>query len=364
MYAQDFKDRGPPDVVKLRRPQTITQKRGVKFQSATTHNETFTPKVPIPQATYGELPSFTGSILFPEKGSKYDVKTLNQDVYRGKFVPRAETYKPRETQIQIGTEGGHDLRTVHKDTYVVLEQEKKTESKVRQPTLKTQRRPKFQDDTQAKSDFPGYGGKMPLPPKPITPPPATLSLAMNNNTDFETTNNRFYKITWDPSKIEKTKSLKPEDKEYTSPGTKFATTTITKEDFKRREAAQIPKIRPPTRTEPFKAKFFDETAYKAQFKPFKSAPFVRYGDFHEANVYLKPLVKFHQDGSVTRQDFKGAEGGRPSTSLKPKQRLERVDGEISGVTAYSEAYRRKKLPYCSYLNYVNQHMAKKSLATV
>lgn len=363
VYAQDFVDRGPSEVVKITRPPTVTQNKGLKFQSATTHNQAFTPKVPSLQAPFGELPCYTGAILYPEKDHKYDVKTWNQDVYRGKFAARPEAFKPKEAQVTIGIEGDHFLQTVHKDEFKTPEHETRTEVRVRQPTLKTEKRAKFRDDTQAKSDFPGFGAKMPLPPKPCSPPPATLRLAMNNSQDFETTNKQFYNISWDPSKIERTKMLKPDDGDYVAPETKFATTTITKEDFKQKEAVKMPKIRPPTRIEPSKAKFFSETAYNTQFKPYKKVPFVRYGDFHETSFYQKPVVKFHQDGSVTTQDFKGAEGGRPRTSMKPEEKLEKVSDKMSGNTSYNEAYSRKKLPECSYLEWRSKHMAKKVLAT-
>lgn len=364
VYAQDFIDRGPSTVVKIKRPQTVTQNKGLKFQSATTHSETFTAKVPSPNAPFGELPCYTGSILYPEKDRKYDVKTWNQDVYRGKFAARPEAFKPKQSQVTIGIEGDHFLRTVHKDEFKTPGSDARPEAKVRQPTLKTEKRVKFRDDTQAKSDFPGFGGKMPLPPKPISPPPATLRLAMNNSQDFETTNKKFYKITWDPSKIERTKILKPDDGEYAAPDKKFATTTITKEDFKQKEPVKVTKIRPPSKIAPSKAKFFDETAYNAQFKPHGTVPYIRYGDFHETSFYQKPAVKFHQDGSVTNQDFKGAEGGRPRTCMKPEEKFQRGNEKISGLTAYTEAYSRKELPDCSYLKWRSNQLAKKALATV
>lgn len=364
IYAQEFVNRGPPEMVKITRPRTVTQNQGLKFQSATTHNQTFTPKVPILQAPYGELPCYTGGILYPEKNERYDVKTWNQDVYRGKFAARPDAFKPQGAQVTIGIEGDHLLQTVHRDAYKTPTKDARPEMTVRQPTLKTQKRAKFQSETQAKSDFPGFGAKMPLPPKPVTPPPATLRLAMDKGRDFETTNNSFYKITWDPRKIERTKTLKPDSDEYVPPETKFATTTITKEDFKEKEPVKVTKIRPPSKIEPNKAKFFDETAYNAQFKPYSKVPYIRYGDFHETNFYRKPLVKFCTDGSVTTQDFKGAEGGRPRTCIKPEERFEKSHEKMDGATVYSEAYNRKKLPDCSYLEWMSKHLAKNALATV
>ena len=164
IYAQEFVNRGPPEVVKITRPKTVTQNQGLKFQSATTHNQTFTPKVPSHQAPFGELPCYTGGILYPEKNGRYDVTTWNQDVYRGKFAARPDAFKPKEAQVTIGIEGDHLLQTVHRDAFKTPTKDARPEMTIRQPTLKTQKRAKFQGETQAKSDFPGFGAKMPLPP--------------------------------------------------------------------------------------------------------------------------------------------------------------------------------------------------------
>ena len=359
-YSKAFMDRGPPTLAKISRPKTVTTKPGAKFHSETTHNQTFTPKVPIYQAPYGEVPSFTGSILFPDKKGAFDAKTCNQEVYQGKFVPRADTLKPRHAQIKIGTEGDHDLRTEHMEAFKTPEVTNRQQAVARPSKLgANQKRAKFQGDTQSRSDFPGFGGKMPPPPKPIPPPPARVDLTMNNERAFETTNDVVYKVNWDPKTLERTKMLRPDDKPYTPPKVKFAVTTQSKEDFKAREAPQVAKIRPPSRIEPSKAKFSSETAYNTQFKPHANVPYVRYGDFHESAVYLKPVTKFFQDGSVTTQDFKGAVGGRPSTTFKPVQELAHTEGSMENSTMYRDAFGRKNLPECSYLKWVSERQAKK-----
>lgn len=362
VYKEEFINRGPATVPKITRPQTVIAKNDSKFQSQTTHNSTFTPKKPIPQQIYGELPSFTGSILFPDP--KADMKTTNQDVYKGRFAKVADLCKPAEAQVTIGIEGDHFHGTTHRDTFKTPEMEGRREARKRQPQLKANQRAKFQSQTQFKSDFPGYGGKMPNPPKPITPPPETVNLAMNNNRHFSTTNNEFYKIIWDPKTIGRTKILKPDGEAYSKPLTKMETKTQAMRDFTQKEPVKMPQIRPPTRTEPSKSKFFDETAYKSQFKHYRTAPFQRYGDLHESAFYLKPVTKFYQDGSVTMQDFQGAAGGKPSTPHLPVQKLHVRDGELLSQTTYNSDYIRKAKGQCSYLQWMQDRETKKKAAKI
>lgn len=362
VYKEEFINRGPATVPKITRPQTVIAKNESKFHSQTTHNSAFTPKKPIPQPTYGELPSFTGSILFPDP--KADMKTTNQDVYKGRFTKVADLCRPAEDQVTIGVEGDHFHGTTHRDTYKTPEMEARRETRKKQPQLNANQRAKFQSDTQFKSDFPGYGGKMPNPPKPIPPPPETVNLAMNNNRHFSTTNNEFYKINWDPKTIGKTKILKPDGGTYNKPVEKMETKTQAMRDFTQKEPVKMPQIRPATRTEPSKSKFHDETAYKSQFKHYRTVPFQRYGDIHESAFYLKPVTKFYQNGSVTMQDFQGATGGKPSTPHLPVQKLHVKDGDLLCQTTYNSDYIRRAKEQCSYLQWVQDRETQRKAAKI
>ncbi|EDO48878.1 predicted protein [Nematostella vectensis] len=356
-YNQEYKDRGPPSIVHLSRPKTVTSKPEAKFQGETTHNATFTAKKPLPQATYGELPTFTGSILFPDKTSA--MKTWNQEVYKGKYAPVAKTCVPGADQVDIGVEGDHYHTTTHQDTYKTPAHEGRQELQKRKAVISMGKRAKFQGDTQFRSDFPGYHGRMPKPAKSVQPPPATLSLKMNNDQNFETTNNDTFKITWDPKTIGRTQMMKPEMSTHVNPDLKMEVMTQTMVDYTQKAPVKVPVIRPPTRTEPSNIKFEGETAYQSQFKPHENVPFKRYGDFHESAVYLKPISKFHQDGSVTTQDFKGAIGGRPRTTFKPEQQLQMTDGKILDKTVYKADFIQKNQDECSYLKWVSNHQVQK-----
>lgn len=358
VYKQDFINRGLPSVSKVTRPQTIIAPNTTKFHDQTTHNTTFTPKNPLPQTTYGELPSFTGSILFPDP--KENIKTTNQEVYKGKYAKVADLCKPAQAQVTIGIEGDYSHGTTHRDTFKTPQNEGRQPPRIRNPNLKTDARAKFQSETQFRSDFPGYGGKMPRPPRPIEPPPETVNLAMSKDRAFKTTNDEFFKISWDPKTIGRTQILKPDAGIYQTPQIKMETVTQSMNDFTQKEPVKMPHIRPQTRTEPSKIKFRDETAYKSQFKPYGTVPFQRYGDLHESAYYLKPVTKFYQDGSVTMQDFQGAHGGKPSTPHVPIHKLHNNEGEFIKQTTYNSTYVRKPVQECSYLTWVKDRETKKA----
>lgn len=358
VYKRDFINRGLPSVPKVNRPQTIIAPNTSRFHDQTTHNTAFTRKNPVPQVTYGELPSFTGSILFPDP--KADLKTTNQDVYKGKYAKVADLCKPAQAQVNIGIEGEYSHGTTHRETFKTPEREGRQQPRKRNPNLKTDARAKFQSQTQFKSDFPGYGGKMPKPARLAQPPPETVNLAMNNDRDLHTTNEEFFKISWDPKTIGRTQILKPDGDTFLAPQVKMQTVTQSMSDYTQKEPVKMPHIRPQTRTEPNKVKFRDETAYNSQFKHYGTVSFQRYGDLHESAYYLKPVTKFYQDGSLTMQDYKGARGGKPRTPHKPVENLHTNDGELPKQTTYNSAYVRKPVQECSYLSYVKDRETNKA----
>lgn len=357
VYKEEFVPRGVPSVPKVTRPKTIIAPNTTKFQDKTTHNTTFTRKVPVPNVTYGELPSFTGSILFPDPA--LDTTTTNQEVYKGKFAKVADLCKPAQAQVTIGIEGDYFHGTTHRDTFKFPEKEGRQQQRIRNPNLKTDARAKFQSQTQFKSDFPGFGGKIPKPARMVQPPPETVNLAMNNKREFKTTNEQFFTPSWDPKTIGRTQILKPDGDVYKKPDVKMQTVTQSMTDYIQKEPVKMPQIRPQTRTVANKTKFRDETAYNSQFKHYGTVPFRRYGDLHESGYYLKPVAKFYQDGSVTMQDFQGANGGKPSTPHKPVQKLHNNEGKLVDQTTYKSTYIQKPSQTCSYLDWIKERESKK-----
>lgn len=154
-YAVAYTDRGQPAQVKLTRPtNSALQKPRCKFSDETTHNANFQAKKAELSTCFSELPSFMGSILYPDPKS-VKMRTVNQQVYQGKFAPRSEFCGPRETAINLGTEGDYEHETVHRATFKKHEDSKRS-PKVQKSKIKLSERVKFDATTQAQRDFPSY----------------------------------------------------------------------------------------------------------------------------------------------------------------------------------------------------------------
>ncbi len=70
-----------------------------KFDGRTTNKEFYKQWVSQPAMQFGELPSFTGSILYPGKGIQ--LETTTNATFRGKQGPRAELIKLAESQALV-----------------------------------------------------------------------------------------------------------------------------------------------------------------------------------------------------------------------------------------------------------------------
>lgn len=358
-YATAFVNRRQPAQVKLTRPVTNgTGRPKYGFSDETTHNATFIPKMAPRVTSFAELPSFAGSLLYPDPKSS-NLRTQNQEIYQGKYAPRSDFCGPREAAIKLGTEGDYEHETVNRATYKKHGDKAMRSPKVHKPTLKLTERVKFDSTTQAQRDFPDYKkGEFPLPPKPCPPYPTTINLAVDSSHDFVTTNKEFYKGQWDVDVVK----VKPSDSRYSPPKQKFHETTQTMEDFKPKQITPVSISKPVPNIASSKLKLGDETSYKVQYPVYKGTlPFSRYRDFHEQAFYVKPMKKFNQQGgSVTAQDFKQPEGFRPRTSYKPKQTFDpkAIEGEISGETVYRSVYKQKEPQECTYVKYLAEHKAK------
>ena len=134
---------------------STTQKPRHKFADETTHNATFQAKKTEPTTGFSELPSFMGSILFPDSKSK-NLRTVNQEAYQGKFAPKSEFCGPREAAITLGTEGVYEHETVHQATYKKHKEDLKRLPKAKKSSIRIAERVKFDATTQAQRDFPSY----------------------------------------------------------------------------------------------------------------------------------------------------------------------------------------------------------------
>lgn len=77
-------------------------------------------------------------------------------------------------------EGSMEFETTHRDTYKEIKGDYRAKPVVHKDKASVGKRGKFSDETQFKHDFPGFGSKQPLPPKPAEPAPTTIDLKFNN----------------------------------------------------------------------------------------------------------------------------------------------------------------------------------------
>ena len=98
-YRADFKGEFKlPDLRAGPPPPDMTRKPGT-FDGRTTTKEHYQAWVPQPAFTFGELPCFTGSILYPDDRGL--PQSTTRDTFKGKFVPRADAIARTEANISI-----------------------------------------------------------------------------------------------------------------------------------------------------------------------------------------------------------------------------------------------------------------------
>ena len=105
------------DLSETARPQAVDHSRSrvIKpgaFDGHTTTREHYKHWVPQPTFTFGDLPSFTASILYPD--NKRHLETTTQTTFRGQKGDRSTPFKLAEAQI---AEEGRPTVIISKKTY-------------------------------------------------------------------------------------------------------------------------------------------------------------------------------------------------------------------------------------------------------
>ena len=72
------------------------------------------------------------------------------------------------------------LHTTHRDTYQDTAGARPAQKVSQRTTVVVAKRGKVSSETQNRKDFPGYSAGQPAPPRPCTPPPATIDLKFDN----------------------------------------------------------------------------------------------------------------------------------------------------------------------------------------
>lgn len=359
-YSQEFTPKQPaPEVLVRAAPRETFKAPSLPLDSMTTTKEAYKPWVAHHSLAFGELPSFTGSILFPEK--KPLPESTMRYSYQGKFVPRVPLIKSGTPNIKL--EGSHLFDTTHSDTYKFIEGDHRARPIVAKTAMPTIGRGTFLGETQTMHDFPGFGGRQPRPPRPAEPAPATIDLKFDNKRSFSTEQRTIFKG-HDVLAHPVPKSCKMESEEYQAPTVKFETETSQKRDYKPIDLkeATVARVTVPhdTMTSSVEAKFDGRTMNMEFFKTWDTKPRVRYGDFHENMPYLPPMKPFEGE-SITKTSFP-AKKLQPVVMHKPAERPNSKAGaKVDYTTSYAEEYKKKQARMCRAQIYLLQQEYKQRL---
>ncbi|XP_065052844.1 uncharacterized protein LOC135682057 isoform X2 [Rhopilema esculentum] len=344
VYKVDFPGHRPAPV-KIERPATQKAQSDVKFDARTMYKDTFEGRGQPRLKAFQELPSFTYSILYPERGNPVEKISFKNAVHSGEFAEKPELLAPKESTVKIGMEGEHEMVTTNSDAF------KTHQGFVKEQPFKVvtewKPRPKFDCKTQAQDDFKGFGNKMPRPRKAITPPPETIDLKIDDKQYFETTKYTDHKITWDKNKLHRPPLTKVEER-YSPPKEKLESQSVMRADFKKHNDVRPVALRPPDQTRATTAKFFSDTSYKAQFPNYGDVEVQRYGDPYEQPYYVKPLSRFLEEPSVMRRDFKDHGPVKRRSPILPENKRHAQGDQFHGETSYHADFLPKSVEPCTF----------------
>ncbi|XP_072166287.1 uncharacterized protein [Diadema setosum] len=353
-----------PEIAALRPPTRSNQHRArsAKFDPRTSHKEEFRPWDSKPSAAFGELPSFAGSILYP--GDKLgELVSMTQNDFVERPIDKREMIRADVGNIHV-REGKFDHTTVHKMTYT--DQGPGHKSKTARPSNQypsAARRAKFDGLTQSKRDFAGYQSQ-PLPPKPCTPPPTTIRLSMDSRIDFVTEQKQEFQGV-DVMTNPKPALMKKDSDKYNPPTVKFATDSSHKVDYRpidAKDAYRQPNFRRPhTQGGMRSAKFYDQTTNKRFFRDWGAKPRIRYGDFHEANVYVKPRGKMEVE-SWNSSTYKHVSLDEPTPNFAPENKPMEHAGKQDFTTIHKMTYQGLRPKMCKSQLYLLQQEMKRRKA--
>ncbi|ESO85955.1 hypothetical protein LOTGIDRAFT_239638 [Lottia gigantea] len=358
-YKQEYKPKVVfPDIHQFSPKPDEIRLPSAKFDPTTTNKTHYKQWVPEPSRPFAELPSFAGSILFPEK------ERLPESVTKHTYIKRpiqpTEPAKPADNNLKI--EGSMMFDTTHDNTYRKIHGDHRSVRVKPWTELSTnlKSKDKFETLTQFRRDFPGFLGGQPLPPPPISPLKSTVDLKFDNRRSFSTEQRSIYKG-HDVKTFPSAKSCKKTEEEYRVPSVAFETETSQRRDFK---PIDIENAYPPPSFIPFEklhtdkdAKFDDHTMSKEFFKEWPVQERKRYGDFHENRPYIPPMVKFEGE-SITKSTYK-PKVAEPIQNYKPEFKTIDKSGNMELKTSYTDSYPGHKIKLCRAQIYLLQQEFKK-----
>ncbi|KAH9514973.1 hypothetical protein Btru_021553 [Bulinus truncatus] len=357
-YAQEFTPKKvlTDQVLRPMPRRNLISLQPSQFEDMTTNKQHFKRWVPQPNLSFSEMPSFTGSILYPEKENL--PVTTTRDTFKGIFaLPPAQMKMPPPS---IKIEGDHFFDTTHKTSYKQIDGDHRSKQNIPKETISLQKRGLFLGVTQTQEDFPGFKGHQPRPPRPVDPPQPTIDLKFNNRQNFLTENRSIFRG-HDVKEHHAASSCKKVEEEYKVPSVKFETETNQKRDYQPIDlkAAESVKIKFPLSSLSLSAdaKFDGRTMNNDLFQDWGAQPRVRYGDFHENRPYIPSKQPFTSQ-SVTQSTFvpKPLEA---ITRPKPEDRPISKSGEVNFKTVYQDEFQKKHARMCRAQVYLIQQELKR-----
>lgn len=345
-YAQEFTKKQVHTEPTQRQPsrRELIHREPATFDDTTTNKQHYKRWVPQPSLTFGELPSFTGSLLYPKADHTNPTVSTMKSNYIGTWQDPVSLIKNSASTIKL--EGDHSFSTTNDATYQMIQGDHRCPQLKQKDTTPLRKRGQFEGQTQSMSDFPGYRKGQPKPPMMIDPAPATIDLKFNNKQQFSTEQRSIYRghnVVNNPVPV----SCKAVGEEYSRPDVKFETETSQKRDYQpiAINASDYSKVKVPQATMgvPVDATFEGRTMNKEFFQDWGIQPRLRYGDFHENRPYIPSKDPFTTQ-SITQTSF-GVKKAEPIKFYKPADRpLDQ--GETDFNTVYQAEFQKKQKRMC------------------
>ncbi|KAK3106960.1 hypothetical protein FSP39_003976 [Pinctada imbricata] len=343
-YKNEFFAKPLHQEVRRSEPRGTYVSSDAKFDDHTTNKEHFKKWLSQPVTKFTELPSFTGSILFPEREKLPSSETKNQ--FKGEYARRPSAIRLADANIQM--DGDMLLNTTNQDTYKSFPPgDHRAERIVKEPSLQASKiKGKFQSETQNRHDFPAYRNTQTLRARMAEPAPDTIDLKFDNKTSFSTEQRTIYRG-HDILKNPVPRPIRHDMEEYQKPTVKFETETSNKRDFQPIDVTANRSMRaiPPYQSLGVPdAKFDDRTMFKEFFKTYSPTQRVRYGDFHENRPYVPPVDKF-EGVSTTKTTFIPKKY-EPTPAFKPETQSIDTSGRMEFSTVHKDTYTKPKVKPC------------------
>ena len=353
VYKESYVGHIPQQVI-LQRPKTVFKPENNTFSAETEYSKGFPKKEKIYQPAYNEKPSRTYDLLYPDKDTipKMSVKNI---VHNGRKGERSEICMPKNSKVNIGTEGEFDHSTTNGVQFKQYDIPERTKSM--KPGHKIVQREKFASISQNRVDF-QYDETEAANSraKKCEEYPSLIKLSMDAPTNFNTVTSMSYN-NWQSENFKKsTISAKPSAR-YTPPKQKFEVVSQSHSDYKNYGVKRRVGLIHPPEQRISSAKISGESSYNTHFKNHGIIERKLYGDQHEDNIHLPPSCKKFEASTVMKSDF-GKKNVKKQAMCKPSYSLQNA-GEFNTATEYNETFKPMAFQPCTFTKFMAEMKARK-----